>query len=369
MQTLRAGPEAVSTTQLSGDNSYFQENYFRPTINSRSREIASGLKKPPIYIRYREELQNKKENVEYIARKLQEQQKRDEERLLAQSSRSRTLSASKSRTRGLQNSLGSLPLYEKNMDWLNRKNSRLTQLRYQSQAQSVEQEQQFASARRSAERVDPALRVALDQQEAQKREFWDRQESHEKKKRQKAEQLSAKELAQYSFKPRAFRTSGSAARAARPAERSVEFAATRASELRRTKSKESLKRLAEVEQERILRLVQEQTPLAPEPAAPKVVRVSDSLNPTPAKKRELAQIPERRTGPSTVLQPTTGGFSRRAVKPAKKKAPAAQPAQPPLPPKKKAERPGAKKPKPRETGKVYYSINSKLESAQPLDAP
>ncbi len=162
MQTLKAKQKEETVPELSGDNSYFQETYFKPTINSRSREIARSLKKPPIYIRYKEEIQNKKENVEYITRKLNEQRKRDEERLLAESSRSRTLSANRSRGKGLQNSLRTLPLYEKNMDWLNRKNSQLTLLRYQSHAEAVEREERFASARKSSEKIHPMVRVRED---------------------------------------------------------------------------------------------------------------------------------------------------------------------------------------------------------------
>ncbi len=182
--------------------------------------------------------------------------------------------------------------------------------------------------------------------------------------------MSMEQLEKYSFKPRMFHQGGSTAWTQRAAnERSLDFAPTRASELRQTKSKESIRRIEEVEEERKLKLVQEQTPKAPEPAAPKIQKVSESLYPAPAKKRELAQIPERRAGPSTVLESTGGGFSRRAIKPAKKKAPSTHSQQALLPPqKKKPAQPAAKKPKLRETGKVYYSINSKLETDQPLEA-
>lgn len=176
-------------------------------------------------------------------------------------------------------------------------------------------------------------------------------------------QMSVQQLAQYSFKPRTFGQGASAAREKRSGEHSVEFVATRASELRRTKSKESIKRFAEVEEERKLKLVQEQMPAPPEPGAPRVLKVSESLYPATGKRRELAQIPERR-GPSTLLEATGGVFSRRAVKPAKKKVPGTQTAHQAPPQKKKAERPADKKPRPRETGKVYYSINSKLEPDQ-----
>ena len=145
----------VGTGQIQNDGEEEKEednrHEFHPEINPRSVEIANRLKRPPVYLRYKDEIKEKKENLEYLSRKVEEEREMEREKIKIEAEKARTLSSSRY-TRDASRE-PPLPLYEKNMDWLNKKNSRMNLERYQSHIKLIDEENNIRMSVESRKRT------------------------------------------------------------------------------------------------------------------------------------------------------------------------------------------------------------------------
>lgn len=314
LQKLQPGKD-INADEDEDNNSFFQEELFKPVIGLKTQEIVDTMDRKPVHKRYQEDVREKKENIKRLIGEVEEErkQKREEEKkeyektlkyIKAKSTLSKSRSKTKNGERG-EFGVGKVDTYTRNMAWMEKRQQARALEEYEARMKTIGEKSTFQPELYQMKKAD-VLRRIKDGSKAVMN-FNTRQEEYSKERKEKLKKLEQDEVSKYSFSPRPYaNTVASKSPKKYMKEGSIEIRPNNAYNLRMSKTREDKIEFNKKNEERMRQNVEkameefeaEEHRKSQRKSGKKISQVSKHLYDVGRNKRTFACLPEgKKTGP------------------------------------------------------------------------